>query len=135
MRPTPYRPRVPDDMFKAIQEFSDGSHKGMLETTLRYIREGIQKDRAIRQADAGPTPSDDHFPFPDVTIVNWAKYYSLDLMKVVAEYARINNVPESSVNGHFHMEGSDIRELNSAFFGEEWERNILLVELARMDRA
>lgn len=134
MRPTPYRPRVPDDLFKEIAELSDGTHKGMLNTTLRYIREGIEKDRALLQADAGPTPSDSCFPFPDVTIVNWAKYYSLDLMKVVAEYARINNVPESSVNGQFFLEGSDVRGLNSAFFGENWERNILLVELARMER-
>lgn len=134
MRPTPYRPRVPDDLFAAIEEFSDGSTKGMHETTLRYIREGIEKDRAVQQAKERKVPGDWNFPFSDITINNWAKCYGFDVMEVVAAYHAMEHIAldsVDSVNGEFHLEGHDIKGLNTHFFGPNWERNILLVELAK----
>lgn len=136
MRPTKYRPRVPDELFAEIEALSDGSFKGMHELTLRYIREGIEKDRAVLQAKERKVPDNELFPFSYVTINNWAKYYGFDVMEVAVAYHAMEHIAidsVDSVNGEFCLEGHDIRGLNKIFFGDNWERAILLRELAKME--
>lgn len=135
-RPTPYRPRVPDDLFAELNKYSDGTFKGLHELTLRYIREGIEKDRAVQAGKDRKVPGNRNFPFSDITIINWANYYGFDVMEVVAAYHAMEHISidsVDSVNGHFHLEGHDIRGLNAHFFGKDWERDCKLRELAEME--
>jgi hypothetical protein len=137
-RPTPYRPRVPDDLFEELKKFSDGTFKGLHELTLRYIREGIEKDRAVQAGKDRKVPGNWDFPFPfsDVTINNWAKYYGFDVMEVAAAYHAMEHIALDSVdrvNGEFSLDGHDIKGLNKFFFGDNWERDCKLRELAEME--
>lgn len=135
-RPTPYRPRVPDDLFAELNKFSDGTFKGLHELTLRYIREGIEKDRAVQAGKERKVPDNELFPFSYVTINNWAKYYGFDVMEVATAYHAMEHIAidsVDSVNGEFCLEGHDIRGLNKIFFGDNWERDIMLRELAERE--
>lgn len=135
-RPTPYRPRVPDDLFAELNKFSDGTFKGLHELTLRYIREGIEKDRAVLAGKDRKAPGNWNFPFSDVTIINWANHYGFDVMEVVAAYHAMEHISldsVDSVNGHFSLQGHDIKGLNAHFFGKDWERDCLLRDIADYD--
>jgi hypothetical protein len=137
-RPTPYRPRVPDDLFEELKKFSDGTFKGLHELTLRYIREGIEKDRAVQAGKERKVPGNGYFPFSDVTINNWAKYYGIDVMEVAAAYHAMEHIALDSVdrvNGEFSLDGHDIKGLNKFFFGDNWEKDMLLRQLAAIDAA
>lgn len=132
-RPTPYRPRVPEDLFAEMSELSGGTFKGLHELTLRYIREGIEKDRAVQAGKDRKVPGNWNFPFRDITILNWAEYYGFEVPKVIEAYAAMADVKVESVNVAFHLDGMDIRALNEIFFGENWERDIALRELAAQE--
>lgn len=135
-RPTPYRPRVPDDLFAELNKFSDGTFKGLHELTLRYIREGIEKDRAVQAGKERKLPGDyGHWRNP-ITINKWAENYDIDVMEVAAAYHELEHIAldsVDSVNGEFCLDGHDIKGLNAYFFGPNWERDLLLRELAEME--